>query len=213
MRPQKLLFMLLLSCLSPMTLGEGDPVAGKQKSVVCAGCHGVDGHSADPNIPKLAGQLQGYIVMEVIYFQEGIRGDSRMTAVAMFINKYQNPQDLEDIAAYFSTQEPMRGQATNSSLVIEGEALFTSKHCNYCHGDGGHNIPTVHPLDIMHGDGRHNVRKAPVIGGQHKPYLVNAIHDIRDGKRPGDVYDLMVQLFSDMSEKQIEAIAEYLSSL
>ena len=53
----------------------------------------------------------------------------------------------------------------------------------------------------------------PVIGGQHKTYLIIAMRDIRDAKRPGDDYDLMKRTLEEMTEQDIEAIAEYLSGL
>jgi cytochrome c553 len=189
---------ILLLCFSPLALSQGDPAAGKQKSIVCSKCHGVDGNSSDHNIPKLAGQLEIYIITATTEFREGIREDPSMSNIISVIN---NDQDLEDIAAYFSLQPQMRGQQTNQQAAAEGEKLFTSERCNYCHGDEGKRYAPF----------KENI--APVIGGQHKVYLVKAMHDIAAGKRPGDVYDLMPRLLNNMSDQQIEAIAEYLSSL
>jgi len=45
-----------------MNVSDGDPKAGKTKSELCHGCHGVDGMSIDPTtFPNLAGQYAGYI--------------------------------------------------------------------------------------------------------------------------------------------------------
>ena len=49
--------------------GAGDPVAGKEKSAMCQGCHGEDGNSAAPNFPKLSGQLASYIQKQIHDFQ------------------------------------------------------------------------------------------------------------------------------------------------
>ena len=38
----------------PVKLGRGNPVAGKEKSELCQGCHGEDGNSPDSMTPKLA---------------------------------------------------------------------------------------------------------------------------------------------------------------
>ena len=194
----KSFIVILLLCFSPFALSEGDPVSGKQKSIVCAQCHGADGNSSDHNIPKLSGQLESYIVIATTEFRQGIRKDPLMSNIVAVV---QNEQDLEDIAAYFALQPQMRGQDTNLQSVSEGETLFTSERCNYCHGEGGKRYAPF----------RESI--APVIGGQHKAYLVKAMNDIRSGKRPGDIYDLMPRLLADLSDQQIEAIAEYLSSL
>jgi cytochrome c553 len=175
----------------------GDPVAGERKAKVCVACHGVGGRSTTETIPKLSGQLPGYIVRAVVEFQSGIRSDPTMSGMSGLL---ANPQDLEDIAAYFGSQPPMKGEAGAAAEAARGEALFTRGRCSYCHGDGGKRFAPFLPV-------------VPVIGGQHEAYLVKAIKDIRDGKRPGDAYEMMKQTVSEMSDAEIEAIAQYLSGL
>jgi cytochrome c553 len=195
---QKFILASLLLCLGQVVQGEGDPVAGKQKALLCTQCHGIDGHSADPKIPKLAGQLASYIVSETTKFQTGIRNDPMMSGMS---NVVKNPQDLEDIAAYFAAQPVMTGRPVSSSLFSVGEELFTNARCNFCHGEGGKRFaPFIDPT-------------VPIIGGQHKPYIIKALNDIKDNKRPGDVYDMMIKLLAPLTDKQIEALAEYLSCL
>jgi cytochrome c553 len=188
---------LALLCVGQGASAAGDPVAGEQKAAMCTQCHGVGGRSTTETIPMLSGQLAGYIVRAVIEFQNRIRGDPMMSGMSSLL---QSPQDLEDIAAYFASQPPMKGTPKSGERVEQGEALFTRGRCNFCHGDGGKRFAPFQPV-------------VPVIGGQHKTYLVKAIKDIRDGKRPGDPYDMMKQTVAELSDEQIEAIAEYLSSL
>jgi cytochrome c553 len=45
--------------------GLGNPITGKEKSQLCQGCHGEDGNSTDPIIPKLAGQYANYIAKQL----------------------------------------------------------------------------------------------------------------------------------------------------
>ena len=194
---KKLALIAILLCICQAVQGAGDPVAGKEKATLCMQCHGEDGNSADSNIPKLSGQQAAYIVLAVTEFQSGIRVNPLMSGIS---NVVKNQQDLENIAAFFSAQPTMRGKGGESEQKREGEALFTTERCNYCHGDGGKRFA---PFALS----------PPVIGGQHKTYLIKAIKDIRDGKRPGDVYGLMVRILSTLSDKQIDAIAEYLSAL
>ena len=198
MSKYKSFIVVVLLCFSPFVLGAGDPVLGKQKAQLCFGCHGADGNSPDQNIPKLAGQLPNYIVLAVTEFQQGIRKDPTMSSMAPLIGDAKN---LEDIAAYFASQPRMQGLSTVNNATSEGAKLFTSERCNYCHGDEGKRYAPF----------QENI--PPVIGGQHKPYLIKAMKDIRDGKRPADVYGLMPNLFGEISDEQIEAIAEYLSQI
>lgn len=189
---------IILLCFSSFALGEGDAVLGKEKAQLCTACHGIDGNSTNQNIPKLAGQLEDYIVLAVTEFQQGIRKDQTMSNLAPLIGDVKN---LEDIAAYFSSRPKMQGLGGANNDTSEGAELFTSERCNYCHGDEGKRYAPF----------QENI--PPVIGGQHKPYLMKAMKDIRDGKRPGDIYGLMPQLIGELSDKQIEAIAEYLSQI
>src|SRR4030067_2901499 len=86
--------------------GGGDPVAGKEKSGLCQGCHGEDGNSAVPMFPKLAGQYADYIHRQINSFQEGTRSDPSMNGMAATMT---GRRDLMDIAAYFASPNHMSG--------------------------------------------------------------------------------------------------------
>ena len=78
----------------------GGAAAGKQKSAACAACHGADGNSATPDFPRIAGQQNDYIVKALSDYKSGARKDPVMGAMAVNLSK----QDMEDLAAYFSSQ-------------------------------------------------------------------------------------------------------------
>jgi len=195
----KFALLIVLMCLSQMVQGLGDSAAGQHKADMCIECHGADGISSDPSIPKLSGQIAHFIVLEVTEFQEGTRRNERMSKISRMI---QSEQDLEDIAAYFASRPMMKGQPTGSKLASDGEGLITRARCNYCHGEGGKFFSPFVPYP-----------PPPLIGGQHKTYLIKAMKDIRDGNRPADAYGLMMDDLSQLSDVQIDSIAEYLSGL
>ncbi len=80
----------------------GDAAAGKQKTVMCAGCHGIPGYkTAFPfvyNVPKLGGQHAGYIVKALQGYKAGERSHPTMRAIAADLSD----QDMADLAAYYS---------------------------------------------------------------------------------------------------------------
>ena len=78
----------------------GDAAAGKQKSATCSACHGADGNSATPDFPRIAGQQPDYIVKALSDYKSGARKDPIMGAMGANLSK----QDMEDLAAYFSSQ-------------------------------------------------------------------------------------------------------------
>ena len=103
-------FHLLLSVLliglgyaaAAMAQPPADPVAGRNKSSMCTGCHGIPGwRNAYPDYrePKLGGQHAEYIVSALKAYQSGARRHSTMHAIAATLSD----QDIADLAAYFSS--------------------------------------------------------------------------------------------------------------
>lgn len=95
--------LLLLLCLLPLTgiVHAGDTAAGKTKASICAGCHGIDGNSTNPQWPKLAGQHETYLVIAIKAYQSGARNNPMMQPMVAGLSD----QDVKDLAAYFASQE------------------------------------------------------------------------------------------------------------
>ena len=70
--------------------------------------------------------------------------------------------------------------------------------CVNCHGKKGKGLSRNNPY-------------FPIIGGQHKDYLIKQLRDLKSGTRDNDPARMMVAIAKKMSEKEIEAVAEYLS--
>lgn len=81
----------------------GDPVAGKDKTSMCAGCHGIPGYkTAFPvtySVPKLGGQHAAYIVKALQGYKNGDRTHPTMRGIAAGLSE----QDMADLAAYYAT--------------------------------------------------------------------------------------------------------------
>ena len=90
-----------LSSLAPVHAG-GDAAAGKQKAVICAACHGVDGNSVNPIWPKLAGQHEVYLAKQIRAFRSGERKDPTMAPMVSILKE----EDIDDVAAYYASQTP-----------------------------------------------------------------------------------------------------------
>jgi cytochrome c553 len=189
-----------------MSPGEGNAKAGKTKSELCQGCHGANGMSMDPAMfPNLAGQYAGYIFKQVQDFQIGNRQDNTMSAMAASV---ASRDDLKDISAYFASQKPMKGKSTGSKMAKQGKKLFKNGNkklgdygaCVRCHGKNGK------------GKGSSNAL-FPVIGGQQKAYIVKQLKDFKSGKRANDPAGMMAMVAKGLSDKEIEAVADYLSGL
>ena len=79
----------------------GDAKVGRTKATQCQACHGLDGISKLPEAPHIAGQPEPYIVKSLRAYRHGTRKDEMMSLVA----KQLTNQDIEDIAAYYSSIE------------------------------------------------------------------------------------------------------------
>jgi cytochrome c553 len=79
----------------------GNVEAGKAKSTACAACHGADGVSLVAFFPKLAGQHPDYLVHALKEYRSGKRKNPTMAEQV----KNLSDEDIEDLAAYFSSQK------------------------------------------------------------------------------------------------------------
>lgn len=91
----------IVSVLAMPLSHAGDAIKGKEKSAMCAACHGADGNSASPDFPKLAGQHEDYIVRALTDYKAGKRKNPIMMGMAAPLTK----DDVADVAAYFSAQK------------------------------------------------------------------------------------------------------------
>ncbi len=66
----------------------------------CSFCHGERGYSTQPGVPRLAGQLEPYIVLAMQEYQQGLRKDPKMTAMSDVLSLIE----IKAIAAYYAKQ-------------------------------------------------------------------------------------------------------------
>jgi cytochrome c553 len=93
-----------LACaLSLPAMAGGDPVAGREKTSMCAGCHGIPGwrtaYPAVYKVPKLGGQHEEYIVAALKQYKTGERSHPSMNGIAASLSE----QDMQNLAAYYAS--------------------------------------------------------------------------------------------------------------
>ena len=106
---KRLTVLAVLLCLPFAAAAAGDAERGKQKAAqVCAACHGAEGNKpSDPSQPILAGQYADYLARALTDYKIGRRNNPIMKG---FAGQLSN-QDIEDLAAWFSTQNsPLHDQ-------------------------------------------------------------------------------------------------------
>lgn len=199
------LFAALFAAGAAQAAMEGNPKAGKDKSAMCAGCHGDKGMAAAPNFPNLAGQFQKYIERQMLDYQNGKRVDPMMTDMAKAVT---DMQDLMDIAAYFATQKRMAGKpSSDKDLVAKGKKIFMEGNaatgvyaCSNCHGDTGYGKTA-----------KNNI--FPVIHGQTRDYLLKTMNDYKSGERRNDPGGMMGDIAKKMTDDEIKAVVEFITGM
>ncbi len=178
--------------------GSGDAVAGREKSLLCQGCHGEEGISIEGLIPKLAGQYSKYIAKELRNYQAGTRSHQIMNAMAATISD----DDLADIAAYFASRTKMKGAGSNNEvgkkLFLRGDISRTVVACVNCHGVNGKGLTP-------------NTSMFPVIGGQQKDYIRRQLVNFRKGDRTNSPNGIMNRITQKLTDDELEALADYVS--
>lgn len=104
----KIVIAALLMLSAGIAGAAGDAGKGKALYASCSGCHGADGMGvAALNAPRLAGQLEGYLVTQLNNFKSGIRGtvkgDAGGAMMAPMAAVLATDQAVEDVAAYLAS--------------------------------------------------------------------------------------------------------------
>jgi cytochrome c553 len=99
MKKFSLIILIVISAVISTNAYAADKAAGKTKAVVCAACHGPNGHAVNPLWPNLAGQNEAYLAKQIIAFRDGTRKDPSMSPMVAGLTD----EDAANIAAYFSS--------------------------------------------------------------------------------------------------------------
>lgn len=196
--------LLLFSCI---TLAYGDTASaiakGKTLSVTCVACHGPDGNSLNPLWPKIAGQNVNYFIAQILAFKGGQKGP-RFNATMFPMVATLSDDDIENLADYYANQKITPGKA-NPTLVKSGERLYRGGNlkthvsaCIACHGPRGLGNPEA---------------GFPALAGQYPEYMVAQLKAYKAGTRRTDPNEMMRDIAKRMTEKDMAAVASYISGL
>ena len=191
------LFLALAIAIATTPALAESPSAKETAATVCAACHGVDGNSVVPMFPKLAGLQPEYITKQLKEFMSGQRKSDIMAPVVANLK----PEDIPGLAAYYSAQKPAAGSVQDAKLAEEGKRVYLDGNedtgvpaCIGCH----------HPQGV--GAGIY-----PRLGGQHTTYMVQQLKNFSAGDRSNDVSRFMRVIAKRLSDKEMQAVAEYLT--
>jgi cytochrome c553 len=188
---------------------------------LCESCHYVNGTSKGPEIPKIAGQYDVYLVQTVENFKQGRRDSETMQRIASL----HTEEEMKKLARYFAAQKPDERPSIpipNPALWSKGREIFDPAlwsrgkeiyekdrvygiSCADCHGYDG--MGYAYESSQMR-----NVRAIPRLAGQSHVYLASAVQKYVEGE---NLYGFctMRKAGKTLAENDVKALVYYLSSL
>jgi cytochrome c553 len=116
-------------------------------------------------------------------------------------------QDLVDVAAYFSSREGGLSSAAGEGLPQSGRSLRQSDPAIRLifAGDPSRGVP---PCASCHGPGAQKLG-APVLQGQHAPYIERQLAAFAQGMRQNDINEQMRVIAAELTPDEMHAVALY----
>ncbi|MBN2866487.1 MAG: c-type cytochrome [Thiotrichales bacterium] len=189
--------------VSDMPQGDAIKGADLHREAMCMTCHGDKGQAPSRNVPSLAGNTIEYNYKTLMDYQSGLRneGDGKSAVMAAATHNLTK-QDMADLAAYYAQfamiSQPAIEQVDPAidRLVRKGDASRMIVPCASCHG--------------AHGEGN---AITPALAGQTAHYFVRTMQAYKHKHRTNDINEGMAQFTHDLTDAEIQALADYYASL
>jgi len=182
---------------------KADSSAPQIVSTSCYMCHTANGNTLDlAFIPRLSAQNQSYIEAQLKAFRDGSLSDPAATIYMWPIAQGLSDAQIQQAAAWFASQSAPTPFPPGSSAA-EGRDISM-------HGIVKADIPSC---DSCHGAKAEGSGIFPRLAGQNAQYLIAQMRYFRLGLRNENNSEVMKRIGLQMTDAQISAVAEYLSSL
>jgi cytochrome c553 len=200
-------FILALCAIAPSTSGRADDLArqGLQAKLdYCTTCHGPSGQGYRGYfaIPRLAGQQEQYIANQLRAFIERRRLNPIMSNVAHALD----PAMIAGLAAHFHQMNPPPyGGAPRGSVAL-GKKIFEE-------GLPESNVPACFACHGVEAKGHGEI---PRLAGQLYWYIIKVLSNWSKERGQGsakDISAIMVPTTHNLNQREVAAIAAYLSTL
>ncbi len=189
---------LALALTAPIPCGaaSADPAAAAaQAQTVCAACHGASGVSTTALTPSLAGQPEGFLQWQLVYFRSATRKNPIMQPMATMLSD----DDIRNLAAYYAAQPAPAAAAngqTDAAMYAVGQRLAQQNRCASCHKDT-----------------YAGAQAAPRTAAQREDYLLKALREFKAGTRTGGGVAAMADVVYPLGDDELRALAHFMAHL
>lgn len=164
----------------------------------CFLCHGLEGESASPIFPRLAGQHWEYVAKQLGEFKSGKRKSDTMKPQAEELT----PTEMKALGVFFESKKASARPVKDAELMAVGKYVFNRGNqfsglpaCASCHGPKGLGTPQL-----------------PRLAGQHPRYTEDQLKQFNSRERNND-NAVMHTVASKLTELERNAVAEYIATL
>jgi cytochrome c553 len=202
------LFLAILALSFTCTAFAAPPVKGDAKkgeaiaTQICVACHGADGNGItphNPDFPKLAGKQPEYLLKQLKDFKAGKRKNDIMAGMVASLS----PDDMSNLALHFAAQKNKPGVVNNPELLDFGKKFYTD-------GNPDQGVPACAGCHSPDGSG---TSAYPHLAGQYAGYVYQQLKRFASGERDNDRGLVMQSLSMRMTEQEMKAVSEYVTSL
>lgn len=179
---------------TPEEMARAEEIVGGR----CFLCHGLQGESASPVFPRLAGQHSEYIARQLADFKSGKRKSDTMKPQSEELT----PAEMKALGLFFESKQAAARRGRDADLLAVGSYIFKRGNqfsglpsCASCHGDKGLGTPQL-----------------PRLAGQHPRYIEDQLKQFNKRERTND-NAVMHTIASKLSELETHAVAEYIATL
>jgi cytochrome c553 len=173
----------------------GADIVGK----LCVSCHGADGNSPLEVNPKLAGLQPEYLRKQLGDYKAKRRRSDIMETMVEALSE----SDIDSLAAHYSAQPPKPGVVRRPELLELGKKVYTD-------GNAITGVPSCSGCHYPDGGG---TKRFPRLAGQHAEYTLRQLKDFKDAKRENDRGLVMQSVAVRMTDKEMEAVSEYIAGM
>ena len=166
---------------------------------VCSSCHGLDGRSVSPTFPRLAGQQQEYLTVQLKAFRDHTRADPHAHTYMWGMAARLTDPTIDGLAAYYAGQTPAAGTPGDPADVAAGQRIFEE-------GVPAIDVPAC---KVCHGDKAEGANNVPRLASQHRVYLEGQLSAFAANSRANEI---MHANAVHLTEEQIRQIATYLAA-
>lgn len=198
-------FVMLLSYAQATQASPSVPDTLEQRLAACSQCHGEKGQGNPdmPGVPHIAGKPAGYLYQQLQSFQTGRRDNDAMQYVVSNLT----PAYLKTIAKHYASQPivyvPKVPDGISDEVLAYGEDVVKN-------GDSIHRVPSC---ASCHGAKLTGVKPMiPGVLGLSYTYIKNQLHSWRANERSAAGMHCMWVVANRMTDKQVKAVAAWLSS-